>query len=276
MSENSPTEDGVDPNAGAEQALPADSTDSSAEGQQDAASSGNAQDADQGQSNEPDASQSTQDDDASSSDEDLTKFAKAQGIDDYTSLTEREKKILKTAHDNQKAYRKSTQDKSDELKQTLEDAEKPTQEELDSDVDGNTELRAEVNQLRAAQRVESFYGKNPEAREYETEMKDLVLEEVKTNGTEAARYLSSDLGRLLTLAKARRGDSTEDAKAQGAREEREKLRKRQEGSSDSGQAQNSHSTPKKVTRDWIDSEYDPGNAEHRQMLDEAIQRGDLY
>lgn len=284
MSETSPTEQ-VDGGAGSTQVdLPADQnqTPSADEQREESVSGGDTQDADQGSQSQPDNSQTTGDDDSSSSDDDgLAKFAKSQGIDDLSDLSDRERALLKTAHDNQKAFRTTKQEQSESLKETVQDAhtvEDSETEELDPTDAREAKRDGEIAALRAEQRVNNFYIRNPEAREYDKEMTDIVLEEVQKNGKEAGRYLSADLERLLVLAKARRGVGTEQAKADGAREERERLRQRQEGSADSGHAQQSHSNSKKVTRQDISNMSDEEYKTFRDSgeLQAAIDRGDLY
>ena len=282
MSDNSPTDSGNDQSSSGsqnEEPLLDKDTNQSAEEQQDTVSGEQSQDAGQSSEDEPQDKGTTQSQDSSDADDDgLAKFAKSQGFD-YGSLTDNEKKALKIAHDNQKAFRKERQD-AGELTKTLEDAHEVSQDELD-DMDP-MEARiarneAETAKLRASQKVSDFYNQNPDARGLEAEMKQLVLDEKEKYGPEAARYLASDLNRLYILAKASRGDNdVETAREAGRREEREELRKKQEGSADGGHAQQTNQTPPKVTRDWIDNEYDPSNEEHRNMLDEAINRGDLY
>lgn len=280
MSETSPTEG--DSAAGSQSDLPDDQNQGpSADEQQPESVSSDTQDADQSDTTQPD-NQTTGDDTDSSSDDDdgLSKFAKAQGFDPE-NLTDGERKALKLAHDNQKAFRTKAQEDSDALKDTLVDTEDVSDDELE-DLDATEAWQrkqdSRMAQLEASQKSTDFFSKNPEAKEYEQEMANLIVEEAKNNGIDAARYLSKDLNRVLVLAKAARGDSTETAKEAGAREERERLRREQEGSADGGQASNTHQAPKKLSREDILSMDDKEYEKLRESgeLDEIINRGDLY
>lgn len=283
MSETSPT-DQVDSGAGSDDTsdLPAStSTDQSADEQQTDSVSSDTQDTDQSDNDQQDDSSTTGDDSSSSSDDDgLNNFAKAQGFDP-DNLTDGERKALKLAHDNQKAFRQTSQAESDKLKDTVQDVqsvEDSELEDLDPSEARDVQRDSEIASLRAEQRVNNFYIRNPEARDFDKEMTEIVVEEAQANGKDAARFLSKDLNRLLVLAKARRGGSAEEAKNQGAREERERLRKRQEGSADSGQASQTQTPSKKLSRqdilDMDDTEYEKLRSSGE--LDSIIARGDLY
>lgn len=281
MSETSPTEQ-VDSGAGSSnEDLPENQHQPSADEQQtDSVSSDDSQDAGQDDNSQPQGGSTDEDSSSSDDDDGLAKFAKSQGFDP-DNLTDGERKALKIAHDNQKAFRTNKQEQTDKLKETVADTHSVTQEELDELDDEAADIRqtkSEVAALRAEQKVTNFYLRNPDARDFDKEMGELVLEEAKRNGKEAARYLASDLDRLLVLAKARRGVSTEEARAEGAREERENLRRRQEGSADSGHASNSNQTGRKLTRSDIASMSDEDYTKLRESgeLDEMIARGDLY
>lgn len=275
----SPTDDGADVTSGGDEPILDDNQqDLSADEHTDTDSSGETQDSDQQSDTEPQDG-TTQDDDSSDDEDGLSKFAKAQGFDPE-NLTDDTRKALKLARDNQKAFRESTQIKADEARSAIHDAntlEDEDTEELDPFEARQVELEARQARIESDIRLSEFYVSKPEARELDKEMAQIVLDEAKTNGKAAARYLAADLNRLFVLAKARRGDNDSAQIADNARrEERENLRKRQSGSADESHASNQHQTTPKVTEDWIDNEYDPSNPEHRQMVDEAMARGDLY
>lgn len=277
MSETSPTEQVDENNGSANADLPENtSTDQSADEQQTESVSSDSQSTDQNDNNQPD-NQTTDDDSSSSDDDGLNNFAKAQGFDP-DNLTDGERKALKLAHDNQIAFRKKSQQESDELKNTLEDTEKVSDdelEELDPQEAWQREQNSRMAQLEASQTANSFFNKNPDAREYETDMAKIIASEAEKNGKDAARYLAKDLNRVLILAKADRGESSKEA---GAREERERARKRTEGSADGGQATNTHTAPKKLSRadilDMDDGDYQ--KLRDSGELDAIIDRGDLY
>lgn len=221
-------------------------------------------------------------DGGSTDDDGLAKFAKAQGIEDVSELSERELRLLKVARDNQKTARKNGSKKDkEELTQTVNDLHDPAKavdEQEDDYVNEIRQTRMEMAQIKANQRLNDFYRENPDAEDYAEEMKQALVNEVKTYGEDAGRVLSQNLPRLLREARALRGDGhdAEAAREAGRREEREELRRKQEASADSASA----STPSrggntKVTRRWIADNYDPSNDEHRKMLDEAMARGPI-
>lgn len=282
MSDTSPT-DVVDNGSGDDnQSLPENQNQnnpSADEQQQDSVSSEDTQQTDQNQQNEP-AQQTTQDDSSSSDDDGLSKFAKAQGYDP-DKLSDGERKALKLAHDNQKEARKLMQSKKTELNNAVDDANTVADsdiENLDEDQQNAVRTETRLARMEAAQRVTNFYVENPEAKDYDKEMTEIIADEVKTNGKDSARYLARDLNRLLILAKARRGDNSEEIADKARREERERLRHRQEASADTSQAQNTHQGSKKITRESIAEMSDEDYEKLRKSgeLDEAINRGDLY
>jgi hypothetical protein len=288
MSDNSPTDNGGQDTGDLQgKSLPENNQNESAEEQQDAVSGGNTQDADQESKDEPQnrSTQSKETDSSDADDDGLAKFAKSQGFD-FESLSDNELKALKLAHENQKAFRSERQEKkqTNDLQKNLKEATQPNEEELESESPAVAEMRrtqAMVAQLESKQRVTDFYLDNPEARDYDKEMGEIVKEEAAkfTNpeeGKAAARYLASDLERLLLLAKARRGTDSSEAIEAARREERESLRREQEGAGESPAAQTRSQGTPKVTREWVTNEYDPSNPEHQKMVDEAMSRGDLY
>lgn len=244
--------------------LPEPNTGKPAEQQGDAASGGNTQDgADQGGDNSQEQSKPSDDDG-------LAQFAKGQGIDNLDDLTDRERKLLKVAQDNQKEFHKKRQDEAETLRKSvaeLHDPAKAAEGVDDPAAKERLELRAEMNQLKQYQRVNEFWRQNPDAKDYEADMNRLVLEEKEKYGLDSAIYLSKNLDRLYKLAKADRQDP-DSLREAGRREERQELRRKQEGSADSGSAsvQSSRSNGK-VDASWIENTYDPSNAEHRKMLD---------
>jgi len=276
--ENSPTDGSGEPAGSSNDDLPVNNPqDQPADEHTDTGTSGDTQNPDQTSDNEP--QHGTTQDNEGSDDDGLANFAKSQGFDPE-KLTDGERKALKIAHDNQKAYRKTTQDKSDEAQKAIEQAntlEDGETEGLTPEEEWQASVEARQARIESSLRLSEFYAKNPEARDFDKEMGEIVLEEAKANGKAAARYLAADLNRLYVLAKARRGDSEASAIAEKARkEERERIRKEQEAGSDGSQAINSHRGGPKITKEWVDNEYDPSNAEHRKIVDEAIRRGDLY
>lgn len=226
-------------------------------------------------SQDSDSDDSSSQDDSSNEDKGLAKFAKSQGIEDLSELSAREKSLLKTAHDNIREKRKSMKDDADQrkLSDEIEDMSKPKEGD-----DANAILLKRMANLEAENKSNKFWTDHSEDRKYEGKMAELLLEEKKTFGEDAAWRLAQNLPRLLREAKFATGDNDSDvARDAGRREERERLRKEQEGSADGAHASQSVSKGKtKINADWVENTYDPSNEEHRKMLDAAIARGDLY
>lgn len=230
------------------------------------------------------SSKSIKDDDKDeqSSDDDkaLSNFAKSRGYD-FSELTDREKKLLRDSYENQKAFRQESQKKSDELRAATEEINDPRQVEDDDNLTDQEkrEFRRdlEIAQMRSDIRARNFFDDNPEAKEYEPEMSQVILEKKEKYGPGAARLFAQDLNEVYILAQARRGSNdSEVAREAGRREERELLRKRQEGSADTAHSTQASTPTPKVTKEWLQSEdYDPSNPEHRAMVDEALADGSL-
>lgn len=277
MTELSPTDNGSvqdsSDNRNDESLLDNGTNQTADEQQQDTGSDDNSSESDSG------SSSNQNDDDQSSDDDGLSKFAKSQGFDPE-NMSEDVRKALKIAHDNQKAYRKTSQQKSEELRKATDEINDPNQvdedQSLSSDERRDARRDYEIAQLRAAQQTRDFYADNPEARDYDKEMAQVIVNEKEQYGIEAARLLARNLPRVLREAKELRGDNdSAAAREAGRREERELLRKRQEGSADNSHSTQTTTPGKKVTREWLSTQYDSSNPEHVKMVDEALARGDL-
>lgn len=241
--------------------------DSAVERQEDTDSSDN-------DSQDSDSEHSSSHEDSSNEDKGLAKFAKSQGFDP-TNLTDGEKRALKLAYDNQKAFRNK---KNEEANQSKVDDEVSDLYKPDAD-DGTTEIAMKrLAVLEARDFTRSFWDKNPDDREYEPYMVQALQEEKANFGDDAARALAANLPRLLREAKYIAGANDSDvARDAGRKEEREKLRKIQEGAADTAHASTSASAPtKRLTREEIDNMSVEEYASRRGEIDEAISRGDLY
>lgn len=83
-------------------------------------------------------------------------------------------------------------------------------------------LAQKVNQLESQSLVANFYARNPEARQMDSEMAAIVA----SKPPHIAQALGQDLDTLYTLAKAKQMESQlQDAKSQGALQERARLAK---------------------------------------------------
>lgn len=233
---------------------------------------------DSGQSEDEPQDGSTQSKDGSTDEDGLAKFAKAQGIEDTSELSERELRLLKVARDNQRSARESKKEDKDALDSAVDDIHKPTEGSEDEDeFTKETRItREEIAQLKANQRLSDFYRRHGDAEDYAKEMKEILIEEKDANGIDAARFLSTNLDRLLVLAKDRRGNNDADvARETGRREAYGEIRRKQEAGGEHGQASSSSSGAKKLTREAIAAMPDDEYAKRRDEIDAAIAAGTL-
>lgn len=198
-----------------------------------------------------------QDDGSAKTDDGLAKFAKSQGFDPE-NLTDSERRALKIAHDNQKAYRSKTvaQSKAD----------------VDGDVtrDEIEEFKREFRTYQAQKQAEQFFAQEGRDDSLAPVMSEILEEKKNQHGADYARVLSQDLNLLYDLARVRQGSLTGpqvDAEAI-RREERESINKKLSSSTPSAHATtgSAQSNPV-VTEEWIRTQYDSRNPEHVKLVD---------
>lgn len=197
----------------------------------------------------------TQDDGSAKTDDGLAKFAKSQGFDPE-NLTDSERRALKIAHDNQKAYRSKTvaQSKAD----------------VDGDVtrDEIEEFKKEFRTYQAQKQAEQFFAEEGRDDSLAPVMSEILEEKKAQHGAEYARVLSQDLNLLYDIARVRQGSGNQvDAEAI-RREERESINKQLSSGAPSAHATtgSTQSAPV-VTEDWIRTEYNSKNPEHVKLVD---------
>ena len=198
----------------------------------------------------------------------LAKFAKSQGFDPAT-LTDGEKKALKIAQDNQKAYRtKIDAMKPGEIEKTIKSVD------TDSDMSDREYTDFKLNQQNMILNVRQYWAENPDDKQYEKEAIAILQREKELYGEAAQMRLVDDMPRLVREAKFAAGafDTTRIIE-QAQREERERLRKEQEGGADSINARQTASTESsdEDMRRWIREEYDPSNEEHVKKINAYTQ-----
>lgn len=253
-----PTEEAVVDNPGVEEStLPGDES-------QEAPAVDNVEDTEQQEESDSDSSESTEEE---KEDKELAKFAKAQGFDP-DNLTDGEKRALKIARDNQRA-----------LRQTKEAAKPSEIEKNINEVDSSSEMSDReytdfrLNQQNDISNVRQYWAEHPEERQYEPQAIAILLNEKEKYGDAAMIRLYRDMPRLVREAKFAAGAFDEKAiVARAQKEERERIRREQEGSADSLNATDTAST--KTTKDmktWIKEEYNPSDPEHRAKLDSYLQ-----
>lgn len=195
----------------------------------------------------------------------LAQFAKGQGINDLSELSDREKSLLKMARDNKSALDKTKQNQP-KLDETSTDLSK-----LGEGADDVAQLKAKVANMEFTSKKTNFFqGKDATL---EPVMAQIVAEKRQEFGDDYARSLLNDLPTLYGLAQLQKPVDT-SAAAQAAREEeRSSMNQSLAASGADAHATNSAPVaPVKVTDDWIENVYDSTNPEHRALLDAALKR----
>lgn len=195
----------------------------------------------------------------------LAKFAKGQGINDLSELSEREVSLLKMARDNKSAYDKTKQNqpKLEETSNSLA--------QLGDDATDVQKLAAKVADMEYKGKKTSFFqGKDATL---EPVMSQIVADKRKEFGDDYARSLLNDLPTLYGLAQLQKPVDTSAAVEAAKREERSSMNQSlSAGASDAHATNSKPATPIKVTADWIRNEYNPSNPEHRALVDAATSK----
>ncbi len=222
------------------------------------------------QDNAPTQQTQTQQNGGSQNDDDgLAKFAKSQGFDPE-NLTDGERKALKIAHDNQKAYRNS----NNEAKVTDVSKELNTPK---ADATEDEKFRSEFRQFKYEQQTNQFWSDATRDKALEPTMVNVLNEAKEKYGADYARTLSTDLETLYDLARLKSGAGSAPVDTDAIRrEERESIRQQSNASAGQAHAVTQSQSGTKIDMDWVQNTYDTNNVEHRKLLDEAMARGDLY
>ena len=192
----------------------------------------------------------------STTEDGLAKFAKSQGVEDVSQLSDRELQFLKIAHDNQKAFREKGSQAS------IADATKNL---------GGTDIESRLAQLESEKVIDKFFSENRD-RSLETKMVEILNEKKEQYGKEYAMNLSRDLDALYGLAQVRAGASSVDAEAI-RREERESINRQMSATAPTSHAtQGQRQTGGQIDENWIRNEYDPRNPEQRVLVDQFYSR----
>ena len=206
------------------------------------------------------ATNTNADDDAA-----LASFAKGQGINDLSELSDRERSLLKMARDNKSALDKTKQ----------------SQPKLEETSTGLATLGDEATDVqRLAAKVANIEFKENKTKFLEG--KDATLEPVMAQivadartelGDDAARSLLGNLPFLYSLAEGRKPADTSAAVEEARREERSSMNQSlSAGASDAHATNSKPATPIKVTSEWIRNEYNPNNPEHVALVDAMTKR----
>lgn len=195
----------------------------------------------------------------------LASFAKGQGINDLSELSDRERSLLKMARDNKSAFdkTKSAQPKLEETSTTLTT--------LGDDATDVEKLAAKVANMEFTGKKATFLqGKDATL---EPVMAQIVADKRKEFGDDYARALLNDLPTLYGLAQLSKPADTSAAVEAAKRDERSSMNQSLTASAGGAQATSSKpATPIKVTSEWIRNEYNPSNPEHRALVDAAMKK----
>lgn len=170
-------------------------------------------------------------------DKDLAKWAEAKGI----SLdNEKEVKIAQMARESEKSMHQTKQEKS-ELQKTL-----APQEDYVAPPTPDSDVMSELQQVKLQLAVQDFYSRNPEARELDSQMAEIVQERP---------HLANDLEALYALTKTRvTSDQSESLKKEGGREALTQLANKQQAAAVKGSAVNSApTTSETITAQNVDA-----------------------
>lgn len=170
-------------------------------------------------------------------DKDLAKWAEAKGV---SIDSEKEVKLAQMARESERSMHQSRQEKS-ELQKTLAPEESyvtpPTED---------TDVMSELQQVKLQLAVQNFYQLNPEARDLDTQMAEVVQERP---------HLANDLEALYAFTKSKQtGSQAESLKKEGGREALTQLANKQQATAVKGSAVNSApTTSESITAQNVDS-----------------------
>jgi hypothetical protein len=166
-------------------------------------------------------------------DDKLLSFAKGQGIEDVSELSERELKLLKVARDNQAEFQRNRQ-KATELEKNLSQVSDESAEDIAIQTGQDPELIKRLQRIEVRDQVRDFWDTNPDAKKYESQMIEIL---------QAKPHLAGDLESLYATALVKSG-SLDAVKSQGKREALESLAQKQQATAPIGNATNSGTAPK--------------------------------
>lgn len=196
---------------------------------------------------------------------DLAKFAKGQGINDLSELSERERSLLKMARDN-----KSALDKTKQNQPKLEESS-TSLATLGDEATEVQKLAAKVADMEFTTKKNKFFeGKDASL---EPVMAQVLAEKREQYGDDYARALLADMPTLYGLAQLQKPVDTSAAVEAARQEERTSMNQTlAAGASDAHATNSKPAAPIKVTAEWIRNEYDSSNPEHRALVDAAMQQ----
>lgn len=208
----------------------------------------------------------------------LAKFAKGQGIteEEFSSLSERELKLLKVAKDNQSAARNKPADKK-LTEQVVESVDSPTGQETEDEA-----FKREFRAYKYEKQVDDFWKDESKDRSLEPAMAQILNDKVAEltpvlGEQEARKYafnLSRDLNTLYAQAQLQSGVLSNVNPEAIRQEERDSIKRQIAAAPDAAHAVQSAPTAQpKVTLDWVRTEYNSKNPEHVKLVNEFFGGG---
>lgn len=170
----------------------------------------------------------------------LASFAKGQGIEDVSELSEREQKLLKVAYDNNAEFQRNRQ-KATELEKSLSTASDSYAEEVAGQTGQDPELLKRVQRVEVRDAVRDFWDSNPEARKLEKEM----VQELQVRP-----HLAGDLEALYAVVSTK---NPEAVRSQVKQDTLKNLANKQQASVPTGNATSSTISSNKITPQNVDA-----------------------
>lgn len=204
----------------------------------------------------------------------LKKFAKGQGFDPE-NLSAGEVKALTLLKNRISKERADLQSKNNgAVEGTIKSVK------ADSDMTDREYVEFVENKRDMVDSIRQYWAENPDDKQYETEALAILQREKETYGDDAMVRLAANMPRLLREAKFAAGAfDTESIAEKARREERERIRKTQEGSAEGGNASTEENNSSSEDVQEFLKNYDPSDPEQRKKADELIakaSRGKLY
>lgn len=167
----------------------------------------------------------------------LRSFAKGQGIEDISELSERERSLLKSAYDNKAAADRNFQRSSE-----LEKATNITQEDIPVDATPQQVDDARIRNMELKMDIQNWKFRNSDKLALESEMVKVLADPTKKALVQGG-YLTLD--EVYNLAKANAPDNSDAIRTEGKRDALEALAHNQQAAVPTGKATNSAASPAK-------------------------------
>lgn len=174
----------------------------------------------------PEAAQTTEGGVKPVPDDKLASFAKGQGIEDVSELSEREQKLLKVAYDNNAEFQRNRQ-KASQLEKNMTEMSDQSAEQVAGATGQDAEVLKRLQRMEVKDSIRDFWQSNPDARQYEQEMAEIA--------TNAGLYGTPEA--ILKASYAIALSNNKDAvKSQGKQEALQNLAQKQQAAVPTGNA----------------------------------------